>query len=317
MVAGLVKSGLAAIPADFTPAATSSSTVQTDPWQNIFRKPLMDYFMGGNPPRHDDIPIEDIGMFDAEDGGVYRCFDCMHEIWDGVCSGCHRVYPGHDEFDDDEAMTAGELSGFLGLRPDSEEDDDSGEDLHDDGLMGYARALAAPPADWFGFHGGALAADFTEDEAGEEEDYEGSFIDDDDDGSDDLIVPVVGRRLPVPRWRARRNLGTIEVHDSDSNSEPEGRHPTAVRNDQDDVLELSSDHSESENDRREVSLGARVRPVTVRGRRVFLSEEEDEDDETSSQGDDSLPGPPRHLRHLFTAGRNDRLVGSESDESSE
>jgi hypothetical protein len=46
--------------------------------------------------------LEALGMYDAEDGGVYRCLDCMHEIWGGMCSNCHRVYAGHSTGDDDD-----------------------------------------------------------------------------------------------------------------------------------------------------------------------------------------------------------------------
>lgn len=72
--------------------AASGLALPEDPWKNIFRKPF-------TPLPHiarDDIPIEEIGMLDAEDGGIYRCLDCMHEIWpDGICSGCQRRYPAH------------------------------------------------------------------------------------------------------------------------------------------------------------------------------------------------------------------------------
>lgn len=91
MVSELVKSGLlSSLPEDAEP----SPSVPEDPWKNIFRKPFVlgPYF---HHPR-DDVAVEDIGMFDAEDGGIYRCLDCMHEIWpDGVCSGCQRQYPAH------------------------------------------------------------------------------------------------------------------------------------------------------------------------------------------------------------------------------
>jgi hypothetical protein len=42
-----------------------------------------------------------MGMYDPEDGGIYRCIDCMHEIWGGVCTNCQREYPGHERFEDD------------------------------------------------------------------------------------------------------------------------------------------------------------------------------------------------------------------------
>jgi hypothetical protein len=43
-----------------------------------------------------------MGMYDAEDGGVYRCLDCMHEIFRGRCTSCNRAYPGHHDYDEDE-----------------------------------------------------------------------------------------------------------------------------------------------------------------------------------------------------------------------
>ncbi|KAJ3719118.1 hypothetical protein DFJ43DRAFT_1042762 [Lentinula guzmanii] len=53
---------------------------------------------------------EDAGIRDDEDGGVYRCVDCMHEIASGACTHCHRIYRAHGDFefgddleDDDDA----------------------------------------------------------------------------------------------------------------------------------------------------------------------------------------------------------------------
>lgn len=296
-----MKSGLATIPPDITAAPLSTNTPQADPWQNIFRKPITDYFRGGDLPRLDDVPIEDIGMYDAEDGGIYRCLDCMHEIWDGICSGCRRLYPGHDDFDEDEALAAEELTGFLGLHADSD-DDGSGEESDD--LVGYARV---PVPAWLGF--GMDEAGSAEGSDGDEGEYEHSFI---DDSEDELLVPV-----PRHGGRSANTMGAFVVHDSASESE-QPRAPVSQREalNPHDVVELSSDDdldSDSEDDRREVSIGARVRPIR---RVLYLSEDEDEaeNEEFSSLEEDSLPGPPRHLRHLFSPAVASDVLGSDDDE---
>ncbi|KAJ7507186.1 hypothetical protein B0H11DRAFT_194178 [Mycena galericulata] len=66
-----------------------------DPWHNIFRYSHQHPRFHPAPAHREPASVEDMGMLDMEDGGVYRCLDCMHEIWDGVCTACQRVYPGH------------------------------------------------------------------------------------------------------------------------------------------------------------------------------------------------------------------------------
>ena len=102
MVATVVQSGLGQDfhqPADVDlkeAAATISETPQQDLWVNIFPPTLL---------RPAILPVEGspdvFGMYDAEDQ-VYRCLDCMHEIWGGSCSQCGRHYSGHDVDASDE-----------------------------------------------------------------------------------------------------------------------------------------------------------------------------------------------------------------------
>ncbi|KAJ6588329.1 hypothetical protein B0H19DRAFT_203589 [Mycena capillaripes] len=129
MVAGLLKSGLVGglstappLPPAL-PGPPQPADAQPDPWHNIFRYHYQ-HPRFHPPPLHGGEPpsVEDMGMLDMEDGGVYRCLDCMHEIWDGICTSCQREYPGHhrlDEDDDDGHM-------FGGGDSDDDDDDDGG-----------------------------------------------------------------------------------------------------------------------------------------------------------------------------------------------
>ncbi|KAG6826211.1 hypothetical protein H0H92_000706 [Tricholoma furcatifolium] len=109
MVTGIVRSGLVELPAAIpAPEPEASTSTNDDPWHNIFRRSYRDHFLDlleprpPRPPRDDDEGLEDVGMYDAEDGGIYRCIDCMHEIWNGICTNCDREYRGHRDNDDDD-----------------------------------------------------------------------------------------------------------------------------------------------------------------------------------------------------------------------
>ncbi|KAF8128686.1 hypothetical protein EV363DRAFT_1119448, partial [Boletus edulis] len=106
------------------PVAPESVDANADPWKDIFPKPgttshrEFPWFFPDVDVDDDDIHIadvvprgEDVGMLDMEDGGIFRCLGCMHEIWDGVCSSCGRVYPGHrpEGDEDDEGDPVGWL----------------------------------------------------------------------------------------------------------------------------------------------------------------------------------------------------------------
>jgi len=77
-------------------APTVSETLQQDPWVNIFPPALL---RPATPPIEGSPGV--FGMYDVEDQ-VYRCLDCMHEIWGGSCSQCGRHYSGHDVDASDE-----------------------------------------------------------------------------------------------------------------------------------------------------------------------------------------------------------------------
>ncbi|KAK2460798.1 hypothetical protein APHAL10511_007268 [Amanita phalloides] len=126
----------------------ASGNSALDPWHRIFR-PVRNAYgnnrqfnpwwrdWNGNenmrPPERVDGPLEDVGMYDAEDH-VYRCLDCMHEIWDGRCSACGRGYHGHPEMGEDEDEDED---------GDEDEDDviDLDEDYSDNGVYGYGLSL--------------------------------------------------------------------------------------------------------------------------------------------------------------------------------
>ncbi|KAF9078527.1 hypothetical protein BDP27DRAFT_1356380 [Rhodocollybia butyracea] len=66
---------------------TETEPPKDELWKNVFR------------PLPSLADREEVGIFDEEDGGVYRCIDCTHEIANGECTHCHRVYAGHDLFE--------------------------------------------------------------------------------------------------------------------------------------------------------------------------------------------------------------------------
>jgi hypothetical protein len=152
MVATLVKSRLVR---DFLPSANeagpgefvNSEAVSHDPWANLF--PPVPSRSG--PPPLGSSPSA-LGMFDAEDQ-VYRCLDCMHEIWGGSCSQCGRHYGAHDvDASDDEASGEG-LHGMWNILPVMEH------------IMGWPRVVS---------------------DGSEDGSYEASFIDDGEDSDGDI-----------------------------------------------------------------------------------------------------------------------------------
>lgn len=160
-------------------------------------------------------------MLDMEDGGIYRCFDCMHEIWDGVCTSCGRLYPGHQPNPDDddtnhdwvddepiaEEVDIGDDPGWMGLEG-GDGDDVGDEDDHDpipmhqlwiDGemamMVGPARFYHDDLSDDYYDEDDIGDSDYGLDDRGggdEDEDrYESDFIDDDVEISVAPYVPTV------------------------------------------------------------------------------------------------------------------------------
>jgi len=165
MVAALVRSKLVDLPvpaiegdppppvaaAEGNAANINRDNDNNDPWRNVFRRVgARNHFgfafdggpgnpygppqgLGGAGANNNNNGVEadrqQLGWFDMEDGGIYRCTDCYHEIWDGVCTACNRRYPGH-RLDDDDGDD---------IEFDDDEDDDDDEDHDDDGYDGHFR----------------------------------------------------------------------------------------------------------------------------------------------------------------------------------
>lgn len=220
---------LAIVAADDAPPATVPD--DADPWQHIFRP----VWRPRDPVDHhvaDDVDEQNLGMFDAEDS-VYRCFDCMHEIWSGECTNCHREYPGHrlDEDDDDEAdfFPFPRLFDFF---PVGDEDDMT--DDEDDGHDG------PPPYDFESAHGSDVGEYEDEEEGHGDGHVEGIFdvpsVIDVSSGDEDDELPVPARR--------RRPLYV----DSDSENEVEDHPPPA------EVIEIQDDEDEGLDDEGEGAM---------------------------------------------------------------
>jgi hypothetical protein len=220
-----------------------SLDVNADPWKDIFPKPgtashreFPWFFPDADIDDIDDddshiadiVPRgEDVGMLDMEDGGIYRCLDCMHEIWDGVCSNCGRVYQGHRPEGDDEdgegdpmgwledQMGAEEVDvaddpGWMGLEDGEADDDGDIDDWHPfdpwqrqfhmfRGPWGFLGTIHVDgedeeedEEDMYGRVDDLRVAD--EDEGSGDEGYESSFIDDDHEGGQ-IAEAVVGPRI--------------------------------------------------------------------------------------------------------------------------
>ncbi|KJA25246.1 hypothetical protein HYPSUDRAFT_37729 [Hypholoma sublateritium FD-334 SS-4] len=113
MVVALVKSGLGDLP--LPPPAAVEASANVDPWRNVFRKasapsgPLggLNRFFAPAAPPVDDEDRQEMGWYDGEDGGIYRCVDCYHEIIYAQCSFCQRPYAGHAGGDDDDDEDGG------------------------------------------------------------------------------------------------------------------------------------------------------------------------------------------------------------------
>ncbi|KAI0696515.1 hypothetical protein BC835DRAFT_1414217 [Cytidiella melzeri] len=186
MVSQVVRSGLAdldSIPVelrDGAPPGPSAPAPNVDPWKSIFPAANANGNMAGQ------YMAASLGLRDDEDGGVYRCLDCMHEIVDGACSDCGRVYHGHRqnfdfdwEGDSEEDDMDDDLGFMMGSHPnlryldDNEDTDESNGDDYDP--LAYIASINWPQDEledpvW------SFRAE------GSEESYEGSFIDDDDAG---------------------------------------------------------------------------------------------------------------------------------------
>jgi len=167
MVAIVVKSRLAQDllePAELNSeaAATNSEPPSGDPWANIFPPPPTSSRPGTSSL---DGSPSDFGVYDAEDQ-VYRCLDCVHEIWGGSCSRCGRHYRGHDIDTSDDNSSSEEHYGLSSMLPVMER------------VMGWPRSVSEDESD-----NGSYEASFIDDEDSERHHSEvvEIFSDDNDD----------------------------------------------------------------------------------------------------------------------------------------
>ena len=151
-MATVVKSGLAL---DFPPPAEVDSDAVApreladsvpplrDPWADVFPHPPL---RTGLSPTGGSLDA--FGMFDAEDQ-VYRCLDCMHEIWGRSCSHCGRQYDDHNVDPSDEEAPP-ENHGIWNILPVMER------------IMGWPRVASANRSE-----DGSYEASFIDDEGSE------------------------------------------------------------------------------------------------------------------------------------------------------
>lgn len=269
------KSGLIPNQLPVPDEAPEGLNANPDPWKDIFPKSGVasqrgfPWFFPNDDSDDDDIRVgnvhvgdvaprgEDVGMLDMEDGGIYRCLDCMHEIWDGICSSCGRVYPGHrpegDHEDLDEnamgwledQMGAEEVNvaddpGWMGLE-DGEADDDGG-DIDDWRPFDPWRHQIHMFRGHWGFLG-TIHVDEDEDESGDEG-YESSFIDDGDERvgvatfSDEPRFYEIGDNEDED-YRAHRDPASDDGEEDEGFNPPAERRPTSIfaSSDEDDEYE--------------------------------------------------------------------------------
>ncbi|KAJ3850386.1 hypothetical protein EV368DRAFT_84573 [Lentinula lateritia] len=290
MVNSLVETGLLfeipPIPmSDGQPVASSSNGRQPgsgtesskeELWKNIFY------------PHRDTLlslaSREDAGIRDDEDGGVYRCVDCMHEIAGGSCTNCHRMYRAHDDVDfgDDSEDDEDEQS-FLRLAfddrlegADYEEEDDEDDDYDEDVFLAYHLAL---PRRTLGHRARvernrALDVEISgSDDEENEVDRTDGFIDDSDIQESEEVQEISGDR----------NVEEVDLDHDGIGAVNSSQGPS-------EVIEVTDDEDEDD------SLGP-ARPARRRVNRAqttinLLSDDEDEsihlsDDDSEEIDDDS------------------------------
>ncbi len=145
---------------NFKGATPTNSEIPQDPWANTFPPALL---RPAIPPIEDSPGV--FGMYDAEDQ-VYRCLDCMHEIWGGLCSQCDRHYSGHDVDLSDENASDEEHRARLNIPPAMER------------IMGWPRGVSVDESD---DGDGSYECSFIDDEGSERGDSEAVEISSDND----------------------------------------------------------------------------------------------------------------------------------------
>ncbi|KAK0223855.1 hypothetical protein IW262DRAFT_1369675 [Armillaria fumosa] len=285
-VTGLLKSGLLT---DIPDHPQSEANAQEDPWKGAFGAPRL---------QQNDQDLDMNGMLDEEDG-VWRCRDCMHEIWDGVCSNCDRFYPGNPH-----AQHGAEMEVF-----------------HPPNFHTHPRSI------------------FLDVEMSDEDDYDdsilegsvGSFI---DDGSEDEAIEVhdsesEGDRRSVSSWREGRRsplevLRSLlaspprsSVYPSLRNLSPHSSSPSSSRHDTWDATRTDSVDGEDSTFEEEVVDNPRRSVVYRSSTRPIVIDDNDEEEEiavsfhgeTDENEDEDLPIPMTYRGRTGT-----RVLRAMSDE---
>lgn len=279
----IVKSGLTNVPPHLEAQVNVDRPADADPWDGIFRKSTHGFLPWLLADDADTEPRrgEDVGMLDVEDGGIYRCLDCMHEIWDGVCTSCGRRYPGHeggeDWSDDELGLEFGpgveefdpeDDPGWIGLEEGEGDDEDDGLAIGGDWYPGL------PVFRWrFGFDerdGGDEGEDEDDDDEGDEDAaYESDFIDDEHDTG-------------IPRGPIRQLPHIYELLSDDSDNEDHHSHVDADLPSEEDEPSFSSRPrrtapiivSSDDEDEDELDSSIAIRPLRPRRGRLVESDDE-------------------------------------------
>lgn len=285
--------------------SAQNASDSADPWEGIFRKVVRGH-------GYDDLGyLDGAGILDDEDGGVYRCYDCMHEIWNGVCSNCGREYPDPNEEDEDfdfghelgsEDEEFGHGLGWGGVLPGLDADEPI--NLGDAQLRALQEAWAA---DVLRDAGLRLPSENISDNEAEEDDYESSFIDDEND-------------IPIRRATSRRAPIVIDITSESEDDEEQVRrglpaiprrrahssplHPVEVSDDEDEIQEVQRPARSSQTGRRRGPLGA--------GSIVIVSDDDDEDTPGSSRNGNAQRGSGSRRSRT----RN-RVVSTDEDSDSD
>ncbi|KDQ12523.1 hypothetical protein BOTBODRAFT_56786 [Botryobasidium botryosum FD-172 SS1] len=138
-------------------AAVPAAGADGDVWAGIFPPVKTGRVVGG-----------DGGILDQEDGGIYRCEDCLYEIFGGICAGCGRVYDG--DYGDSDGPSGSDvdslINGGIQVRIDDDPygpweeyegsfiDDEGSDHEHEPGWapfgVGWGMRLWGHEADWRG-----------------------------------------------------------------------------------------------------------------------------------------------------------------------
>ncbi|KAI0050282.1 hypothetical protein FA95DRAFT_1555790 [Auriscalpium vulgare] len=255
MVAALVRSGL---PHDFPlPEPGPPSAEDEDPWAGIFPKPFVPVPHAARPFGE---PMEQFGLLDEEDG-CYRCLDCMHEIVQGECVSCERIYPGFAD---------------IGAHILDDTDDD---DEHADNV-GFLRNLGRELARFAAFSSDEEDAFY---DAGSDDGYGGSFIDDGEGHAEVIEISSdedeEGEARPEGARRGRRGAPIILSDEEEEDEPPQASIEVIASDEDEDEPREYSDAPEYEDDGAIPGPPRHLRHLLEEHEDDSLDVDEDEEDE--------------------------------------